>query len=182
MTVTYNAQPVFKDLSWEIHKDRCVGLVGANGTGKSTLLRLIAGELKTESGYANLRGKLSIGSLHQEPRLNPAFTVMEEALTASEKVHELERSLALVETQLGDPTIYGDEKKLTRKLEEHAHLLQEHTRIGGPGYAGQVRATLRNLGFAENELEPSDSSEWRPKEITRTDEIISYPAGYVAAR
>src|SRR5690606_32745098 len=61
--------------------------------------------------------------------------------------------LALVEEQLGQPEVYGDEKRLSRKLEEHAELLEEHTRIGGPGYAGQVRATLLNLGFAEHELD-----------------------------
>jgi ATP-binding cassette subfamily F protein 3 len=153
VTVSYNAQPVFKDLSWEIHNDRCVGLVGPNGAGKSTLLHLIAGELKSESGYANARGKLSIGSLHQEPRLDLSRTVMQEALTASSQVYELEHSLTRVESQMGDPEIYQDKKRLTRKLEEHERLLQEHTRIGGPGYAGQVRATLLNLGFAESELD-----------------------------
>jgi len=127
--------------------------VGPNGAGKSTLLRLIAGELKSESGYANPRGKLSIGCLHQEPRLNLANTVMQEALTASDQVHELERALTLVEGQMGQPEVYQDEKKLARKLEEHARLLQEHTSAGGPGYAGQVRATLLNLGFDEGELD-----------------------------
>lgn len=153
VTISYNAQPVFKELSWEIHNDRCVGLVGPNGTGKSTLLRLISGELKSESGFANPRGKLSIGNLHQEPRLDPARTVLEEALTASSEVPALRQAIAKVEADLGDPHVYGSEKRLARKVEEHAHLLEELTRIGGPGYEGQVRATLLNLGFSENELD-----------------------------
>jgi ATP-binding cassette subfamily F protein 3 len=152
VTVSYNAEPVFKDLSWEIHKDRCVGLVGANGSGKSTLMRLISGELKSESGYANLRGKLSIGLLHQEPRLNPANTVLQEALTASEQVRSVQRALAQVEEQMGQPEIYGDENKLARRLEQHAQLLEDYTRIGGPGYEGQISATLIGLGFSEAEL------------------------------
>lgn len=158
VTVSYNAHPVFTDLSWEIHKDRCVGLVGANGSGKSTLLKLISGEVTTESGFANLRGALSVGFLHQEPRFDPTRNLLEEALTASARVYELEDALAAVEAQLGDPQVYGDEKRLARKLEEHASLMEEHTRIGGPGYAGQVRATLLNLGFAEHELELSVTS------------------------
>lgn len=153
MTVTYNAQPVFKDLSWEIHKDRCVGLVGPNGAGKSTLLRLISGELKTESGFANLRGKLSIGYLHQEPRLDPMRTVLAETLTASTRLPELQRQLAAVEAEMGEPRIYSNEGKLARKIEEQARLFEEYTRVGGPGYEGQVRATLLQLGFAEHELE-----------------------------
>ena len=46
VTVTYVSEPIFQDLSWEIHDDRRMGLVGPNGCAKSTLLRLIAGELK----------------------------------------------------------------------------------------------------------------------------------------
>lgn len=153
VTVSYNAQPVFKDLSWEIHNDRCVGLVGPNGAGKSTLLRLISGELKTETGFANARGKLSIGNLHQEPRLDLTRSVLQETLTASTQIPTLQQAIAKVEADLGDPHIYGNEKKLVRKIEEHARLLEEHTRIGGPGYEGQVRATLLNLGFSDSDLE-----------------------------
>ena len=153
MTISYNAEPVFKDLSWEIHKDRCVGLVGPNGAGKSSLLKLISGELTTESGYANLRGKLSIGYLHQEPRLHLKHTVLQEALTASTQVPRLQSALAQVEAELGKPEVYSDEKKLTRKIDEQASLLEEYTRTGGPGYKGQVRATLLSLGFAEHELD-----------------------------
>lgn len=152
VTVSYNAQPVFKGLSWQIHNDRCVGLVGPNGAGKSTLLRLISGELGSESGFANARGRLSIGSLHQDPCLDLTRTVLEEALTASVEVPALQRAITKAEADLGDPLIYGNEKRLARKIEEHARLLEEHTRIGGPGYEGQVRATLLNLGFSEAEL------------------------------
>lgn len=144
---------MFKDLSWEIHKDRCVGLVGPNGVGKSTLLKIISGELRADSGFANMRGKLSVGNLHQEPRLDLNLTVMQEALTASTVLPELKRALAKVEAQMGQVEVYSNEKKLGRKLEEHAALLEEHTKAGGPGYEGQVRATLLSLGFAENELE-----------------------------
>jgi len=153
VSVSYNARSIFKDLSWEIYNDRCVGLVGPNGAGKSTLLRLISGELKSETGFANARGKLSIGNLHQEPRLDPMRTVLQEALTSSTEVPALQLAIAKAEADLGDPRIYGNDKKLARKIEEHARLLEEHTRIGGPGYAGQVRATLLSLGFSEAELD-----------------------------
>jgi ATPase subunit of ABC transporter with duplicated ATPase domains len=45
VTVSYVDAPIFADLSWDVHDDRCVGLVGANGSGKSTLLKLMAGHL-----------------------------------------------------------------------------------------------------------------------------------------
>jgi len=49
VSVRHLSEPVFENLSWEIHEDRCVGLVGPNGSGKSTLLRLIAAELTSDT-------------------------------------------------------------------------------------------------------------------------------------
>ncbi len=51
VSVTYIAHPIFEDLSWEIHDDRYVGPMGANGSDKSTLLRLIAGKLESATGF-----------------------------------------------------------------------------------------------------------------------------------
>ncbi len=153
VTVTYNAQPVFQELSWDIHNDRCVGLVGPNGSGKSTLLRLIAGELKSESGFANARGDIRIGLLHQEPRLNPDNTVWQEALSAAEPLQRLQAHLSQLEADMGSPEVYENPDRLSRKIEEHAALLEEHTAMGGAGFEGHLRSILLNLGFEERELE-----------------------------
>lgn len=153
MGISFNAEPILSDLTWEIKNRRCVGLVGANGSGKSTLLKIIAGELKQESGFANARGQISIGNLHQEPVFSEGHTLWQEALTASSEVKEIEAGIKRAEEQMGDPKFYEDEKKLARKIEEHAQLLERYTAIGGPGYEGQIRSTLLSLGFAESEFE-----------------------------
>ena len=88
VSVTYIQQPIFTDLSWEIHDDRCVGLVGPNGAGKSTLLRLLAGDLTSDTGYLVRSKGLTVGYLRQEPDLRPERTVLEEALTASARCRE----------------------------------------------------------------------------------------------
>ncbi len=112
--VTYVSEPVFADLSWEIHDDRCVGLIGPNGCGKSTLLRLIAGELTTDTGFAVRRKGLTIGYLPQEPRLAAGRTVWQEALAASSELARVEAELARLEGRLGDPAVYGDGRALAR--------------------------------------------------------------------
>jgi ATP-binding cassette subfamily F protein 3 len=153
VTVTYVSDPVFENLSWEIHDDRVVGLVGPNGCGKSTLLRLIAGELTSDTGFTVRRKALTVGYLHQEPQLEPGRSVWQEALTASTGLARVETELARVEKQLADPAVYGDEKALTRALERQARLLDEYERLGGPGYEGRVRATLRGLGFSDADVD-----------------------------
>ncbi len=152
VTVTYVSDPIFENLSWEIHDDRCVGLIGPNGCGKSTLLRLIVGELTSDTGFTVRRKGLTIGHLHQEPRLEPGRTVWQEALTASTELARVEAELARIEAQLADPAVYGGEKALTRVLERQARMLDEYTQLGGPGYEGRVRSTLRCLGFTDADL------------------------------
>jgi ATP-binding cassette subfamily F protein 3 len=153
VTVTYMSQPIFEGLSWEIHDDRVVGLVGPNGCGKSTLLKLIAGELDSDTGFTVRRGELTVGYLHQEPQLEPGCTVWQEAVTASTELARVESELGEVEAQLADPAVYGDERALTRVLDRQARLLDEYERLGGPGYEGRVRSTLRGLGFSDADFD-----------------------------
>jgi ATP-binding cassette, subfamily F, member 3 len=149
VTVTYVHDPIFAGLSWEIHDDRVVGLIGPNGAGKSSLLKLIAGELKSESGFLNRKSGLSMGSLRQDPRLIPAHTLWEEAVSASEQLARVNAELTWVEKSLGAPGVYGDEKKLARALDRQAHLLEQFTALGGQNYESRVRSTLLSLGFTE---------------------------------
>jgi ATP-binding cassette subfamily F protein 3 len=130
-----------------------VGLVGPNGGGKSTLLRLMAGELASDTGFVTRRKGLTVGYLAQEPRLAPGRTVWMEALAASTELGQVELELTEIEDRLADPAVYGDEKLLSRVLNRQARLLEEYARLGGPGYEGRVRATLRGLGFGEAELD-----------------------------
>ncbi len=152
VTFTYIAEPIFEALSWQIHDDRCVGLIGPNGCGKSTLLRLIADELCQDAGLIVRRDGLKIGHLSQEPRLTPGHTVWQEGLSASTELARVEADLARVEAKLADPVVYGDEKKLSKALEQQARLVEAYTHLGGPGYERRVRTTLLGLGFTEADL------------------------------
>jgi len=149
VTFRYIADPVLTDLAWEIHDDRCVGLIGANGCGKSTLLRLIAGELETDAGSIVRRKDLSIGYLRQEPELDPGNTVWEEAFGASTELARVEAGLEAVEAKLATPAVFSNEAALARVLDHQARLLEEFERLGGANYEGRVRSTLRSLGFAD---------------------------------
>ncbi len=152
VSVIYIAQPIFQQLSWEIHDDRCVGLVGPNGAGKSTLLRLVQGELTSETGYVNRQPGLRVGYLAQEPELDPEKTVWQEALTASTELAAVNQALNKVEAQLGDPAVYGDAAALNRALAEQERLLTQYAELGGAAYEGRVRATLAQVGFASEQL------------------------------
>jgi ATP-binding cassette subfamily F protein 3 len=148
LSVTYIAKPIFTDLSWEIHDDRCVGLVGPNGAGKSTLLRVIAGDLVADGGSVMRSSGLTVGYLRQEPGLTSGRTVWQEALTASTELAELEQQLEACERRLADPAVYGNENTLAKVLEEQTRLLHQFEALGGLNYHGRVRSALARVGFA----------------------------------
>ena len=146
---TYFDKPVLTGLSWEIQAGQKIGLVGPNGGGKSTLLKLILGVLQPDSGAIFKQKGLTIGYLPQEVTAEAlagetalqagngasALTVLEAALSGSPEIARLRHALAVKEAQMGDPAVYGDERRLSRVMEEHARLL--HT------YEGRGRADLR---------------------------------------
>ncbi len=143
------ARHILTRVDWEIHDDRCVGLIGANGAGKSSLLKLIAGELLPDGGSITRAKGLTIGYLQQDPALDPDKTALEEALSASAELHALEKDLLTIEHKLSDPAIYGNAKALERTLETQQRLLERYEELGGLNYEKRVRDTLRGLGLDE---------------------------------
>jgi ATP-binding cassette subfamily F protein 3 len=152
VAVTYVSDPIFENLSWEIHDDRVAGLVGSNGCGKSTLLKLIYGELSTESGFLTRQPDLTVGYLTQEPDLNPENSVWTELIGAHEELTRIETELAHIEARLADPIVYNNAKRLARAIDQQAILLEAFTAMGGSGFDGHVSAILQRLGFSETDF------------------------------
>lgn len=152
VSFSYASEPVFENLTWKIHDDRCVGLIGPNGGGKSTLLKLIAGQVVCDSGFISRNKDLDMGYLPQELQFKENRDVLSEAMSAVPELSRVEQKLTLIEQNLSDPAVYGNEKKLARELERQEKLLQRYTQLGGPGFEGSVRSTLYNMGFFESDL------------------------------
>ena len=154
ISYTYFTHPILSGLNWEIQVGQKIGLIGANGGGKSTLLKLILGQLTPETGSIFRIKDLTIGYLPQDARTDtydagPARTVLEIALSGSPEIARLRGALAAAEAQMGDPVIYGAPARLARVMDEHARLLHEYEVAGGLTYENRVRSTLRDLGLGD---------------------------------
>ena len=147
VTQYFGGQLVFEKLAWEIYHDARIGLVGPNGAGKSSILKLLAGVDEPKDGGVFITRGVRIGYLPQEPEFDLTRTVIEEALDASPTLAALERELERLNTQMADPAVYNDERKLQRVLDQHARAVAEFEEKGGLNFDNRVRATLRGLGF-----------------------------------
>lgn len=141
------------DLSWPIQHDARVGFVGPNGAGKSTVLKLMAGLLPLENGFVYLAKGATVSYLAQEVVLDPTHTVLAEALTASPRLAAVEADLHAIETALADPAVYGEPDALARTLDRQHRLLARWDELGGPRFENTVKATLRQLGFADRDFD-----------------------------
>jgi ATP-binding cassette subfamily F protein 3 len=128
-------------------------LIGANGAGKSSLFKMIEGEHSPEMGGVITRARLiTTGYLSQSPELDSSLTALDAALAGNPRVAEVHTELERVENSLGDPEVYGDERKLQRALEVQHKLIEEYYSLGGDSYPARVRDLLLGLGLAPSEL------------------------------
>ncbi len=148
LTLILGAKTIFRELSWEIPQDAKIGLVGPNGAGKSSLLKLITGEYTAEPGGTIARAKgVTVSYLPQQPEFDSSVLAFQLALEGNPRVAALERELAGIESRLGEPAVYADEKALTQTLEMHENRLAEYEAHGGAAYPERVRELLGGLGL-----------------------------------
>lgn len=153
ITLVLGARRIFENLSWEIQRGQKIGLIGANGAGKSSLFKLIEGEHSPEMGGAITRARLiTTGYLPQQPELDSSLTAFNAALAGNPRVAEVHAELEQVEASLSDPNVYGNGKRLQRALELQHKFIEEYNAFGGDSYPARVRDLLLGLGLAESEL------------------------------
>ncbi len=153
ITLVLGAHRIFENLNWEIQNGQKIGLIGPNGVGKSSLFKLIEGEHSPEMGGTITRARLiTTGYLSQQPELDLSLTALDAAMAGNPRVAELHAELERVENSLGDPEVYGNEKRLQRALEAQHKLVEEYHELGGDSYPGRVRELLLGLGLAQSEL------------------------------
>ena len=153
ITLILGAKRIFENLNWEIQRGQKIGLIGANGAGKSSLFKLIEGEHSPEMGGNITRARLiTTGYLSQQPELDSSLTAFDAALAGNPRVAEVHAELERVENSLGDPAVYGDDRKLQRALEQQHTLIEEYHSLGGDSYPERVRGLLLGLGLAQSEL------------------------------
>ena len=147
VTFEFGARAIVEDATWHIQPGERIGLIGYNGTGKSTLLKLLVGEYLPSAGTVERSRTTSIGYMHQDLlSFDTNDSILQVALSAFEKVLQLEKEIEELGKELEKT---GDEKT----LHEYSDKLHELETLGGYNIHHKTEEVLQGLGFSNADLQ-----------------------------
>ena len=158
LSVGFGGNTLFDNITYVINKKDRIALVGKNGAGKSTMLKIIAGLQAPTSGSVNMPKDLTVGYLPQQMNLSDTRTVMEEAEQAFSHIFELQSRIERMNTELSERTDYESEY-YQELIERVSNANEQLALIGASNYQAEIEKTLIGLGFTREDF-GRDTSEF----------------------
>lgn len=152
LRVEFGGFTLFDGVSFVINKKDRIALVGKNGAGKSTMLKILAGLQSPTSGVVSIPKETTIGYLPQQMQLKDIRTVREEAEMAFDHIHDMEREINLLNEQLAERTDYESEA-YHKIIDKVTHLSEQFQMMGGSNYHAELERTLIGLGFSREDFD-----------------------------
>lgn len=151
LSVSFGGTYLFEEVTFRLGAGDRVGLVGKNGAGKSTMLKMLAGEFKPDNGTIATEKEVKIGFLRQDIDFVKGRTVLEEAYQAFEEIKYYEAKIDQINHQLGTRTDYESIEygELIEQLSDFQHQYEIH---GGYNYIGDTEKILLGLGFKREDF------------------------------
>lgn len=151
LKVEFGVTPLFEDVSFVINKKDRIALVGKNGAGKSTMLKIIAGLQQPTAGVVAVQRDVTIGYLPQVMILSDTRTVMGEAEMAFSQIAEMQQKLEQMNQELSSRTDYESDS-YQQLIERFTHENERFLLMGGTNYHADIERTLVGLGFTRDDF------------------------------
>ncbi|HEY9184501.1 MAG TPA: ABC-F family ATP-binding cassette domain-containing protein [Salegentibacter sp.] len=152
LSVSFGGEYLFEKVTFRLNGGDRVGLIGKNGAGKSTMLKILAGEQEYDEGQIAKEKELKIGFLKQDIDFVQGRTVVEEAQQAFEEIKMLEKKIDHINTQLATRTDYETES-YSDLIQELSEVTHQYEIIGGYNYQGDTEKVLLGLGFTRDQFD-----------------------------
>lgn len=152
LSIQYGGKFLFDDISFTITDNDRIGLVGKNGAGKSTMLKIIIGDMRPETGNIAMDNHTTLGYLPQDMKLNPTESVYEETAKAFSQLQALEKRADLLVVQLTEHPDHDSAEylQIVQSLSDTQDLIAQW---GGGNKRENVERVLRGLGFVSSDLD-----------------------------
>ncbi|MFY9154277.1 MAG: ABC-F family ATP-binding cassette domain-containing protein [Prolixibacteraceae bacterium] len=151
LVVSFGGFELFKRISLLVSPKDRIGLVGKNGAGKSTMLKILAGQQIPNEGVVSVPSDVRLGYLPQHMEVFDGRTVFEEAVTSFEEILELERRIEDINHQIATRTDYESEE-YHRLLDHVTEFNDRFHMLGGNNFEAEVERTLTGLGFVRSDF------------------------------
>lgn len=148
LEVTFVDRTLFRDVSFDVESRDKMGFIGANGVGKTTLFRVLSGELSPTSGTVAFEKNTRVGYMEQHSCKNPEVSVFDELVSVFGYLMDIERETAEVTAAIENKS--GD---LSALVERQTALIEEYENRGGLTYKSRTRSALLGLGFSEKDFD-----------------------------
>ena len=152
LSVSFGGTYLFEEVTFRLGSGDRVGLVGKNGAGKSTMLKMLAGDFKPDSGTIATEKEVKIGFLRQDIDFVKGRTVLEEAYMAFEEIKRAEFRIDEINHQLVTRTDY-ESQEYSDLIEELSDVTHHYEVLGGYNYVGDTEKILLGLGFKREDFE-----------------------------
>ncbi len=151
LTIRFGSVTLFNDISYVVNPKDKIALVGKNGAGKSTMLKVFAGIQPATSGSVSVPKDVTIGYLPQHMIHNDGVTVMEEAEKAFSDIFELQKEIERMTVELAERTDY-ESASYQQLIERLTHANERLDMMGVNNFKGEVEKTLLGLGFVRSDF------------------------------
>ena len=138
---------LFENISLEVQERSRIALVGRNGTGKSTLLKILAGIEEPSLGMVSKKKDLSIGYLDQYASVDSENTIWEEMIELFNGVEALKKEALLIADKLGNPDVLANESLYQQTLTRYDDLQEQLNKMNAYGYEVEIRSVLHGFQF-----------------------------------
>ncbi|RNL84083.1 ABC transporter ATP-binding protein [Sinomicrobium pectinilyticum] len=152
LSISFGGEFLFEEVSFRLNPGDRVGLIGKNGAGKSTMLKLLSGEMQPDTGVIAFDKDVCVGFLKQDIDFVQGRTVLEEAYQAFEEIKALEMQLDDVNRKLAERTDYESEA-YHQLMVDLSDITHRYEILGGYNYQGETEKVLQGLGFKREDFE-----------------------------
>ncbi|MDU2148835.1 MAG: ABC-F family ATP-binding cassette domain-containing protein [Paeniclostridium sordellii] len=150
---SFGIDTVLENISFTVNEGDKVGIIGVNGTGKTTLFKVLSGIYGYDSGEIYLGKGVEIGYLEQNTNFQSDKTIYEEVLEVFSDLMDMEKYIRNLEIKISEESSNPQSKELDKLMNEYSHKLELFSELNGYGYKSEVKGILKGLGFSDEDMQ-----------------------------
>ncbi|MBS6509031.1 MAG: ABC-F family ATP-binding cassette domain-containing protein [Paraclostridium bifermentans] len=150
---SFGIDTILENISFTVNEGDKVGIIGVNGTGKTTLFKVLSGIYGYDSGDIYLGKGVEIGYLEQNTNFQSEKTIYEEVLEVFSDLMDMEKYIRDLEIKIAEEGSNPDSKILDKLMNEYSQKLELFSESNGYGYKSEVKGILKGLGFSDSDME-----------------------------